>query len=317
MTVATVIPVDFRPVLVDFAAASTPRSEIAQRLAAEASEQSAKLAKGDKKAGTLRLLSAGRGDLFNLNPYLIAIKEGWNSREAGSQDNLDHVDSLARSIAEIGVQQPLTVVLEGEKAFVTDGHCRLLATFRAIEVYGAEIKSVPVRAESRFTSPADHVLRQLLTGKALTVVEQGNAFVKLTNFGWTTGQIAAKAGISEVRVTQILDLMAGSSEALKAMVVSGKVAANTVAQALREAGGDVTLAETVLKDAVAVAKKAGKTRATPKHVREAQGTTKTPLKVVLRNIFAAQTTHVDTSGEDVTITLSAADWANMAELLKI
>lgn len=311
------ITISTTPVVVDFAVASMPVNEVAQRLAADAAAQRAKLATGDKKAGTMRLLSTARGDLFQLNPYLIQIKDGWNSREAGSPENMEHVDQLARSIAEIGVQNPLTVVLEGDDAFVTDGHCRLLATFRAIEVYGAEIKSVPVRTESRFASAADHVLRQLLTGKPLSVVEQGNAFVKLVNLGWNAGDIAKKSGIGELRVNQILDFMADTTDVMKRMVIEGVVSANTVTNVLKDTGNTAD-AEEVLVDAVAIAQTEGRTKALPKHVRAAGGETRVSPVKTLRAVMGASSTVVDTTADDtVTITLSAADWRRIAEALKI
>lgn len=311
-----VIPVDFRtsPVVVDFAVASAPKSEIAVRLKAEALAQTGKLGSGDKKAGTLRILSAARTDLFNLNPYLIGIKPDWNCRELADPANLDHIDSLARSISKIGVQEALTVVLEGDKVFVTDGHCRLLATFRAIEVYGAEIRSIPLRAETRGSSPADHVLRQLLSGKQKSVLEQGKAFVKLINFGWTPTEIAAKAGnVGAVRVSQILDLMAHANAAIKAMVANGSISASTAAQALRDANNDAEVAEEALTKALKVAVAAGKTRATAKHVNVASGRVSKTKE--LATIFSAA--EVVTEKKLTTVSLPSDDWARVVALLNI
>ena len=212
--VSNVIPVDFRtaPVLTDFAVASTPKGEIALRLAAEARDQSGKLAAAtDKKAGTLRLHS----------------------------------------------------------------------------------------------TPADHVLRQLLTGKALSVLEQGNAFVKLTNFGWTPAQIAAKSGLGAVRVTQILDLVAHANDAIKALVSSGRISASTAAAALREAGNDAAVAEAALTKAVKVAALAGKSKATAKH------TGKLSAKASVQKWFSTAT--IVTDKKLTTVTVSNADWAAFAK----
>jgi hypothetical protein len=255
-------------VIIDFAEASTPKSEIAKRLAAEAQEQANK--PSDKKSGRLSRLSSNRSDMFSINPYLVKIKEGWNSRVASSPDNIEHIETLARSIAEVGVLTPLTVVIENDDVYVTDGHCRLLATFHAIEVHGAEIKSIPVRSESRYASEADRILRQLLTGKPLSVLEQGVVFVKLTNLGWSHTDIAKKSGMGPGRVSQVLDFMAESTPGIKKMVTEGVVAATTAAKAIRDAGGDAQEAEQVLKEAAELAELEGKDHVTPKLIKEAE-----------------------------------------------
>lgn len=268
---ANVITVDFgsAPVLSDFATASVPKCDFAQRLAAEASVATSNVVNStDKKAGKLRIMSTDRADLFNLNPYLIKIKAGWNSRVIDDPENIRHIDTLARSIAKRNVQVPLTVALEGNDVFVTDGHCRLLATFRAIEVYGAEIKSVPCRAESRFASEADRVLSQIVrnSGKPLTVLEQGAVFVKLIGFGWSVSQIAENIGLGPTRVSQILDLVADASDNIKTLIGEGRVSATVAAQALRDADGDAQVAERTIQSGLVIARASGKARATLKHL---------------------------------------------------
>ena len=96
----------------DFATYATPSSTAAQALKAEA----------DSKTGGLKALSTDRSDLFRLNPYNITVKDGWNSRDMRDPDNQAHVDELARSITAIGVQEPLTVYMDGGKPVLTDGH---------------------------------------------------------------------------------------------------------------------------------------------------------------------------------------------------
>jgi ParB-like chromosome segregation protein Spo0J len=319
-----IVAVDFRPVVVDFAEASTPKGEIAQRLAAEAAEQALKLSEASsKKEGTLRMLSTGRGDLFSVNPYLLKIKNGWNSREMNDPANIEHIDTLARSIAAVGVQQPLTVMLEDDQIFVSDGHCRLFATLRAVEVYGAEIKSVPVRAEGRFATEADRVLSQIVrnSGKPLTVLEQGAVFVKLTNYGWSVAQIAEKAGLTVVRVGQILDLMAGASDAIKALVASGSVSASEAQKIMREDGGDVKAAEKTIKDALDLARAEGKKRATAKHVARARGKSPSEAKaarkagmVRLAEIFSSADITVSRTGVSIDH-LSNAEWLEVKQIL--
>lgn len=320
-TTSNVIPVDFgiSPVVTDFAIVSTPKGEIAQRLFNEAQVSLAGLTDAGKKAGTLRTLSSGRSDAFSINPYLIKIKDDRNSRDLSAKHNLDKIDLLARSISEIGVQTKLIVSLEGGEIFVSDGHTRLLATFRAIEVYGAEIKSVPVVVEDRTVTPVERVARQLLTGSPLTVFEMGANFVKLIRFGWKVKQIAAYSGLGAPRIEQILDLMQHATPEIKALVSEGKIAAHTAQTALKDAGNDADKALKALLAGVDVAQAAGKKRATAKHMVKVEGAApKFNLKATLKGIFEDTTTDVDTSGSPtILVSMTAENWKVLARVLDI
>lgn len=330
ITAANVIMVDFGAspaVETDFAAAATPKSELALKLYAEAQLQ-IEVAEGKKadgkKAGWLAFLATNRTDVFLVPPYLLKIKAGWNKRVASDPANLEHVDNLARSIAVKGVEQPLTVYLEGSDVFVSDGHCRLLAVFRAIEVYGAEIKAIPVK-QQKYTNDADRVLNQIVlnSGKPLTILEMGAVMVELTGFGWTSQQIADKIGsISRIRVDQILKLYAESTDGIKSMIATGSVTATTAAAVLRDAGGDGRLAEQTLIESVVVANKRGKTTATAKDIAVvkaartgdtvARGLNKDDIRGILANKATAEV-----AGRVATVTLSAADWRRIKEWFKI
>ncbi len=214
--------------------------------------------------------------------------------------------------------QALTVVMKNDRVIVIDGHCRLLATFRAIEVYGAEIKSIPLTVESRLASEADRVLGQVLRngGKPLTVLEQGAVFAKLIGFGWSEKQIAEKAGLGAVRVSQILDLIADSNDAIRDLVSSGQVSATLAQQTLREADGDADTAQQMLTDARAVARAMGKTRVTKKHVKAASEVVKPSTKTALQTIFLARSTKV-TVARKVTISMTASHWKEVSRLLNL
>jgi ParB-like chromosome segregation protein Spo0J len=323
ISVANVISVDFPsiPVVVDFTEASTPKSEIAQRLKVEAIEQSDRLLGGDKKAGTMRMLASSRSDVFQINPYLIQVKKDWNSRIMNSPDNLAHIDSLAISIATEGVKRPLTVALEGNTVFLVDGECRLLATLRAIEVYGAEIKSIPAITDGRFASEASRVADQIVlnAGKPFSPLEQGAVFVKLIGFGWTPTQISKTVGMTPVRISQILDLMADSNDGMKAMIASGQIKATTTALALKVSDGDAVAAERVMTEAVRMAKADGKTRATAKHIKAAAGApAKLSTKAELAALFLAKSTLIEVlDKKTVNVRMTAANWSRVSFLLNI
>lgn len=305
-------------VITDFAIASTPKSEVAQRLAAEAREQLAKVSLPEnKKKGTLRTLTAsGSGELFQLNPYLISIHEGWNCRDLSSQDNIDHIDDLARNIAQIGVKQPLTVVLNGKEPFLTDGHCRLLATFRAIEVYGAEISAVPVIVESGLVDEPDRKLSQIVknSGKRPSVIEMGRLFADMyENFKWTPEKIADRLGnMTAARVSQMIEFMKNSNNTINSMITKGEISHTLASDILRESGNNPEDAAQVLTEAVENAKAEGKTKATKKHVAD-----KITPKVAMKAIFESKKTIIEREDETVTITMPKEFWEQISKLYKI
>lgn len=324
-SVANVVSIDdFRPtpVLVNFAEASTPRSEIALRLKAEADTQVEKLvAGGSNKAGKLRTLADSRSDTFALNPYLIKVKPGFNNRDMTNPENIAHIEGLAISIAHQGVKKALVVAMEGNDVFLVDGECRLLATLRAIEVHGAEIASIPAITDGRFADDESRVADQIVLngGKAFTPMEQGKVFVKLIQFGWSQARIGKTAGMSAVRVGQILDLMADSNDGIKALISSGQIAASTAALVLKAADGDAAVAEQAMTEAVVVAKAAGKKRATAKHIKVAAGApAKLSLKAELAGLFLAKTTTIEMlDKKHTTVTMLNSTWNKISDRLKL
>ena len=302
---SNVIPFDPRPapVVVDFTEARNPHNAIAQRLAAEAAALESKV-NGEKGRDLLRALKNGRGDRYTINPYLIRIKPDWNCRILEDPENIAHIDELARSIAAIGVQEEMTVVVEDDDSgvFLTDGHMRLLGTFRAIEVYGAEIKAVPVKTEGRYTSLADHVLRQLLSGKAKSPLEQAKAFKQLLQMGWTIQQIAERAnGITPTRVGQILEFDAKANQDVKLLVISGTVAFSQAAATLKEHNNDPVKAFKALTAGVTVAHAAGKSRATAKHIKAANGEARPNLRKLVREMLGAESTEVGDASVSISL----------------
>lgn len=315
-TNANVIPVDFRAVgpavETDFVIASTPKSELAQRLHAEALHQTAIADTKRAKNGRLSNLSVSTTDIVYMNPYNLKTKAGWNKRIASDPANIEHIDILARSIAKVGVLEPLTVYIENNDAFVSNGHSRLLGVFRAIEVYGAEIKAIPVKSQ-KYANEADRVLNQIVmnSGKPLTTLETGAVMVELIGFGWTAQQIADKTGLGKVRVDQILKLMEEANDGIKELIATGQVSATTAATVLRESEGDATAAEETLNASVVVARSRGKSKATAKDIKTvktaaAGETVKATLtKADIAAILTAAT--FDQDGRTTTITLKTAD----------
>lgn len=244
----------------------------------------------------LASLSQGRSDLFRVNPRDLNIKSGWNQRDLTDPTNVEHIDTLAKSIAEVGVKSPLVVYWEDGKAYVSDGHCRLMAAIRAIEVYKADIKSVPVISDDRYSNEADRIFGQIVhnQGKPFSQLEQSKVFKKLVDLGWNQSEIAKRSGISIGRVSQILELLT-MPQGVKNLVTNGSVSATLAMQTVKSVG---TEAEQKLKAGLEAAKAEGKTKVKPVHM-EGVGDQKKQLRTIVVDAF--EYSDVDDEAEDFVI----------------
>lgn len=248
-------------------------------------------------------LSEGRSDLLKIDPRKLNIREGWNLRDMTAPDVVEHIDQLAQSISEVGVQVPIRAYWEDGKAWVTSGHCRVAAALRAIDHYKSELKTVPVQIEDRHANEADRIMGQIVhnSGKPFTSLEQAKVFKRLLDLGWQQGDIAKKAGISASRVSQILDLLT-LPQAVKAMVSQGTVSA-TLATATVASNG--SKAEQVLKAGLEQAKSEGKSKVT------AANLTETGRKANIRSIVKDCLDHSDVdddASEFVVIKMPNQKW---------
>jgi ParB/RepB/Spo0J family partition protein len=267
---------------------------------------------GTAKQG-LASLSVGRSDFFRIDPRVLKVRDGWNCRE-----DYGDIDELAASIAEVGVKEPLTVVYEAGEAWVTDGHRRLKATLQAI-ASGAEIVSVPCKSEDRYSNDADRLFSQILrnSGKPFTALENAKVYQKLIGFGWTQADIAKKAGISQSRVSQVLELLT-LPEGVKKLVTSGQVSASLAAATVSEHNPQKAMQ--ILQDAVASAQVEGRTRAT---ARDTGGEKKPGLAKVLKDAFEKADILEDFDGskhklnaKGVVVVFTEAQWELISKTLK-
>lgn len=227
-------------------------------------------------------IAIGRSDVYRVPPDDIHIRDEWNSRNDNDPENVAHIERLAESIIEVGVKQPLTVYQDDGKLYVSDGHCRLRAVRLAIS-RGAEIKSVPVQTEDRYSSEADRVFSQIVrnSGKPLAPLEQGRVFKRLLDFGWTVTDIAKRSGINAGWVRELLELQASTAE-IQNMISTGRISSTLAIQTLKSEGDR---AGEVLADAVTTAEAAGRTRATRKHIERAASKTDQLRALVAENVL--------------------------------
>lgn len=289
-----------------------PNSDAGQRVAADAIKV---LASIGGKAG-IKGLASGRSDTFRVNPLLLAVEEGWNSRDLSTPDNQAHIDELARSIAANGVREPLKAYLSGDRLIVTNGHCRLAAVKRAIEVYGAEIMTVPVMTEERYANDADRLLTQIVSnsGKPLTTLEQGVVYRRLSALGWTNDQIAERTGKSVTHVIMNLELQAAPPSVI-AMIKEGKVAPTLAWQTMKASATEEAAVE-ALENGIKAAQDAGRSKATAKHIRSGATAAGAPKKASLKACF--EKAKIDNSMDDkVTIEFDPETFETVRRLLNL
>lgn len=273
-----------------------------------------------KEPSGIKAIASGRTDTFSVDPRRLKIKEGWNSRDFNDPENVEHVDTLARSIAKEGVKEPLTIFFEEGQPFINNGECRWRGALRAIEVYKSEIFTVPVRLEDRYANDADRILNQLLrnSGKPFSSMEMSNHLKRLLGAGLTPAQLSERTGYTQGRISQILNLQT-MPEVVKDMVTRKEVSASTAAALVKDQGG--TAAEQQLKDGLKKAQQEGKTKVTAKHLPATENKlTNSPRSVNLKTALkeAFEKSQIDNSDSDtVTVTFPDVAFEVIRELLDL
>lgn len=264
--------------------------------------------------GRIRDFAEGRGDLLRIDPRKINVKPNWNSRDFNDPANIEHIESLSLSIAEVGVKEPLRIYLEDGKIWLTNGECRLLATMAAIG-RGVDIKTVPAIAEDRYSNEADRVFSQISSnaGKPFSALEQAKVYKKLLDLGWMAKDIAAKAGISNARVSQVLDLLT-LPEPIKQMVTNGQVSATMAITAVKEHNPEQAVK--VLQDAVVEAQSQGRTKAKPSDAPAEAKPPQNKLKSIIAEAF--EYSDVDNNDDEFCIIkMPIEHWEKIKNLLKL
>jgi ParB/RepB/Spo0J family partition protein len=289
--------------MLNFAA---PKTDLAKSIAARA----------EGRTGGIKEMQEGRADLYKVNPYLIKVEDGFNVRDFESERMAIHVDELAQSIAAVGLKRALKVRMKAGTLVLVDGECRLRAIFRAIEVYGAEIRTIKVEMTDRAFSDADATLSIAVENDALelTPLEKGTVFKRLENYGWAIADIAKSVGLSSVRVTQLIELTS-VPEAVKVLIRQGNIAPTLALTIAKDENFDETAIMARVGEAQTTAASKGKTRVTAKNVA---GTRTSLREEVAKIIQSATICEDEEDGEEtVMIALSSENAALLGKLLKI
>lgn len=262
--------------------------------------------------------STGKTDVYKVDPRILVIRKDWNTRDDNAE-LLEHIDMLAQSIAEVGVKKPIEVKLENGELVVKDGHCRTRATMRAIEHYKAAIQAVPVISVDRYASDEELILNQVISnsGKPLTTMEQARVFKKLLDMGWNQSDIAKKVGMSNGRISQILDLLTMPA-AVQAQVSAGAVSASLAQQVVKTADTpQAAIAD--LQAAADAAAKAGRSKVKPSDTKTLTEQPTTSNNKTFKECF--ENSDIDNSEEEETgyvlIKMPADDFEFIRQALKL
>jgi len=204
-----------------------------------------------------------RSDLFRVDPRVIVVKKGWNTRTDFSGER-----ELADSIIAVGVRRPLLVKKNKDNLLeLVDGERRLRATLKGIKE-GAEIKSVPVILAKKGTNEVDLCFESIIsnTGKPLTSTEEAAFFKRLVAWGISIREIAQKTGRSESHVRNRLELSNATLDVKKA-VEDKEISIKDAQEIVRESDGEVAKQSASLKEK----------KETPKKKRSA------PLKIFFKD----------------------------------
>ncbi len=215
-----------------------------------------------KVATTLKQIGTRR-DYQMINPRLIDIEPGFNPRDYSLPENREHIDTLKRSISQIGLEKPLTVRLNTAtgRATIVDGESRLRAILELI-AEGHEILSDPDVEIPCFPAPkgsndeGSRLMSAIVanTGKPLSKWELGTAFQRLFNFGLSPEKIAARTGYNERFISEAIEL-ADAPQEVKELLSTNAITPGNAISVLR---ADPVNAVQTLQTKVAEHKAAGK-----------------------------------------------------------
>ena len=283
-------------------------ARLAAAQAHEASALAAAIAKGSK-LGVRTVAAPGRsvGHKHYVDPLAIHIKKGFNLRDDTSVKNAEHVLETGQSIAAIGLKKPIDVYWDefDQKVYVVDGHCRLRATWHAIDSLGAEIALIPVMEMDGRQSDIDHFVHMMASGGSLPPSQLEKA-AKIKEIhdrsGLTIGEIAARIGVPEATISDWLKNASRISMDINKLINLGKISYSAAVSAVEDAGGNTKKALADILKAVAISEKDrnSKGRILPRHLSEARtGKAPVPVRAEIRGMFKSREIQVHNDGEMV------------------
>lgn len=191
----------------------------------------------------------------------ILVEKGFNVRE-----DMGDIDALARSIAKIGVRNPLEGRKVGDQVILTAGHRRLLATSIANKKYIGKpgFLQEPIERVKVLTTKSSEIDRNLVMlldgegAKSLNNAEMVKGISRLLEAGMKEKDIIDSLGVSQSQAQKYnLIKAAKAPAAVQALMEEGKVSLATVNKLQRQAKDEAELIDLV-NEAVASGEKSTK-----------------------------------------------------------
>lgn len=223
---------------------------------------------------------------YMISPGALKVIPGYNVRDDFSPE-LDTDDrDLVHSMAVNGFQtdKPVTVRIVGNDVFVISGHRR----YAAVRAYNASvdkdkrINGIAIIPEAQtpdgFRSDAEMIVDLIVSnsGKPLASNEKGAAFARLRDNGWSAKQIAARFGVTEKWVGDLIRQAKGDKRL--AALVKAKWIGPSMGVNLSRVHGEETAVK-VAELAATIAKAAGRDQAGPADIEAAEKALATPVNV--------------------------------------
>jgi hypothetical protein len=205
-----------------------------------------------------------RGDGFSIHPSMLVEQPGFNPRDYGDQEVIDHIEALKQSYIAARYVPPLIVsVIDGD-VVVREGHCRRRAVLLAIDE-GHDIKRVRVEEHKGGDVEQTSLILTSNDGLKLKPLQRASVYARLQAYGLNDTEIAKSVGCTGTQVARYLTMLK-MPEDMKRMVNEGKISASYALDLYSTEGstGAVDKANAGLK----TAEKAGKKTVTPAAVNQ-------------------------------------------------
>jgi ParB/RepB/Spo0J family partition protein len=200
---------------------------------------------------------------YKIEPEKIVIRKAWNPR---SELDKDGIESLAKSIATVGLIVPIVVRAEKGEIVLVDGERRLRAILLAKKKLGIPIKTIPVEFQGK--NEGDAFIATVIANEHredLSALDRAMGYKRLVDFGHETKEIADMLGLNPEHVTRTLRLLEAAPSVRKALK-DGIVSPSVVSELVRRFPDDKAGQEKALADALTAS---GGAKAKGKHVRAA------------------------------------------------
>lgn len=216
---------------------------------------------------SLKSIAEGRSDLLMVDPRKLEVLPGFNVRDFNpDKDPQDR--ELLESVKKNGVREALLIMQRDGKYVVSSGHRRYGATMRAIEE-GTDIKAVPCRPAPRGYTDRQATLDMIICnqGKPLTPLEEAAVVGRLLAEQMSETEIAEQIGKTPAHVSN-MKLLLNLPKTIKNRIAENKVASTLVMELARKHKGSETKLTEHVEEAIKLAEKDGKKKATKKHVKK-------------------------------------------------